>query len=409
MFATATSLMTSTVLSNVLGLLFWTVAARLYSAAEVGRDVALVSLMIEVSTLGQLDMANIVVRFLPAATGDRRRLVAKAYAGAVVTSGLLAAVTVLLIGRLSDHLQFLSLGTPIGVTVVIATALWSIFAVQDAVLTALGAAHWVPIENAAFGVLKIGAVAAFAAAGVAYGPFLSFALAMTALLLPVNALLFRRILPGAPPAPAEAVRGAVFGRRQMLVFVAQDYAGSVLAAASLTILPLLVLGLLGSRSNAYFYLPLLIVLALDTLFANACTSLLAAGSTQVSRQPELARMMARRAAELLVPAVLLLGVLAPWLLRVFGTDYAEEATTLTRFLAIASIPRAAHSLYAALARFRGDGRAILWRQVLSATGLFAGTALLAPPLGLPGVGLAWLGASLLVLVTVLPGLVRALR
>lgn len=409
MFATAASLMTSTVVTNALGVLFWTLAARLYSPTVVGRDVALVSLMIQVSTLGQLDLANIVVRFLPAARGDRRRLIAQAYVVAVGTTALLAVLATLVIGQLGGSLRFLTLGSPLGLVVVVATALWSVFAIQDGVLTALGGARWVWVENAAFGVLKLAAVVALAGAGSPHGPFLAFAISMAALLIPVNLLLFGRVVPQAPAPTEEAVRGAAFGRRRLLLFVAQDYAGSVFAAAALTVLPLLVVGLLGSRSNAFFYLPLLIVLALDTLFANACTSLVAAGSAQVSRQTELARLMTRRAVVLLVPAALLLALVAPWVLRVFGAEYADNATTLMRLLAVACVPRAAHSLFAALARLRGDGRAILWRQGLSVALLLAGTVLLAPPLGLTGVALAWLGASVVVLLTVLPGLVRTLR
>jgi O-antigen/teichoic acid export membrane protein len=183
----------------------------------------------------------------------------------------------------------------------------------------------------------------------------------------------------------------------------------MLVQAGLTVLPLVVVALLGARSNAFFYLPLLIVSAFDALFANACTSLIVAGSSEVSRQTELARLMARRGLLLLLPGAVALVLLTPYVLLVFGSDYADHATTMMRLFAIASVPRAAHSLYAALARFRGDGRAILGRQVLSVSALIGGTLLLAPSMGLTGVGLAWLGASLLVLITVIPGLVRALR
>lgn len=409
MFATALSLMTNTVLTNGLGVLFWIVAARLYDPSSVGRDSALVSLMIALSTIGQLDLANVVVRFLPAVAGSRRRLVAAAYGVAVVASALVAAVVLLIAPRLSEDLQFLSEDDGLALAVVVAVALWSVFSIQDGVLTSLGRARWVPIENAVFGVMKLCALVLFAGLAATHGTFFAFAVPMALLLVPVNVLIFRRVLSEAPPPTEEAVRGAAFGRRRLLSFVAQDYLGSMLVQAGLTILPLLVVALLGSASNAFFYLPLLVVLAFDTLFANACTSLIVAGSSEVSRQAELARLMTRRALLLLVPGSLGLVLLAPYVLLLFGEEYADNATTMMRLLAVASIPRAAHSLYAALARFRGDGRAILSRQLLSVSTLVGGTVLLAPPYGLTGVGLAWLGASLLVLATVLPGLARALR
>jgi O-antigen/teichoic acid export membrane protein len=409
MFATAASLMTNTVLTNGLGVLFWVLAARLYDPSRVGRDSAVVSLMMALSTIGQLDIANAVVRFLPATARPRGRLVVSAYVVAVVSSGIVACLALLIAPRVSDGLRFLTDERGLAIALVAATALWSIFAIQDGVLTALGGAAWVPVENAAYGVLKLALLFPLAHVGAEHGTFLAFAVPMAVLLVPVNVLLFRRVIPRAAPATEEAVRGAAFGRRRFVAFVAQDYAGSMLVQASLTVLPLVVIAVLGSRSNAYFYLPLLIVSAFDALFANACTSLVVAGSVEVSRQKELARLMVRRAVLLLLPGALLLALLAPYVLLIFGRSYSENATTMLRLLAIASIPRAAHALYAALARFRGDGGAILRRQLLSVVALIGGTVLLAPHLGLTGVGIAWLGASLLVLLTVMPGRVRALR
>lgn len=409
MFATALHLMTNTVVTNGLGVLFWLVAARLYEPSTVGRDSALVSLMITLSTIGQLDMAHFVVRFLPAARGSRSRLVAAAYGVAVVASLIVAGAVLLVVPHLSRSLRFLTDERAVAVGLLVSVTLWSIFSIQDSVLTALGRASWVPVENAAFGVLKLVVLAVFARIGYEHGTFLAFVLPMALLLLPVNLLIFRRVVPQAPPPSEEAVRGAQFGRRRLLTYAGQDYLGSMMVHTGLTVLPLLVIALLGSRENAFFYLPLLMVLAFDTLFSNACTSLVVAGSAEVSRQKELARLMVRRAVLLLVPGALAIVLLAPYVLLLFGQEYADNATTMMRLLALASIPRAAHSLFTALARFRGDGSAILTRQFLSVTALVVGTVVLAPRYGLTGVGLAWLGASVVVLLTVARPLVTALR
>jgi len=408
MFGTAANLMTNTVLTNGLGVLFWIAAARLYDPSAVGQGSALVSLMIALSSIGQLDLQNIGLRFLPAVE-RRAKVVATAYAVAVIFSGLIALVVLLGASHLSTSLRFLSQDRTLGLALVGAAALWSIFSIQDSVLTALGKARWVPIENAAFGVLKLGLLALFAGLGLRQGIFFAFAVPMALLLIPVNALVFGSAIPAAPRPTRAAVQAATFRRRRLLSFLAQDYAGSMLVQAGLTVVPLMVIAILGSRSNAFFYLPLLIVSAFDALFMNACASLVVAGSADVARQRELARLMARRALVLLIPGSLLLVLLAPYLLLVFGHDYAAHATTLMRLLALASIPKAAAALYAALARFTGDGRAILSRQLVSVGTLIIGTALLASPLGLTGVGLAWLGASLLVFATVARPLARILR
>ena len=61
----AYSLLANTALTSVLGMGFWMAAARLYSSVDVGRDTVLISVMIEISTMCQLNMGNGIVRFLP--------------------------------------------------------------------------------------------------------------------------------------------------------------------------------------------------------------------------------------------------------------------------------------------------------------------------------------------------------
>ena len=66
----AYSLIANTAVTSVLGMGFWVAAARLYSSAEVGRDTVLISVMIELSTVCQLNMGNGIVRFLQSGDGN---------------------------------------------------------------------------------------------------------------------------------------------------------------------------------------------------------------------------------------------------------------------------------------------------------------------------------------------------
>ena len=56
-------------------------------------------------------------------------------------------------------------------------------------------------------------------------------------------------------------------------FLAQDYLASIFTQATLTVLPLLVIAILGARQSAYFAMPFTIVMAFDTFAYSACTSL----------------------------------------------------------------------------------------------------------------------------------------
>ena len=69
MYRDAYALMLNTIVNSGLGLLYWIVAARTSSPEVVGRGNALISLMLLVSVLTQVDFGQALIRFLPRAGG----------------------------------------------------------------------------------------------------------------------------------------------------------------------------------------------------------------------------------------------------------------------------------------------------------------------------------------------------
>ncbi len=144
----------------------------------------------------------------------------------------------------------------------LAVAAWGVFNLQDAALTSLRRATWVPIENTIFSLLKLAALPVLAIMGATQGIFAAWMLPLVLVIPAVSFGLFRRVIPGyRPPGDSDgdssddaaAHRSRLTGR--MLVrLMAQDYFGSVMAQVALTILPVLVVSMLGTRENAYFYI-----------------------------------------------------------------------------------------------------------------------------------------------------------
>src|SRR5436853_3212603 len=74
----------------VTGLLYWIVAAKAFSAHAVGLNSALLSSMMFLAGVAGLNLPNVVVRFLPEAGRDARRVVALCYV-VVAAIGAVAA------------------------------------------------------------------------------------------------------------------------------------------------------------------------------------------------------------------------------------------------------------------------------------------------------------------------------
>ena len=93
---------------------------------------------------------------------------------------------------------------------------------------------------------------------------------------------------------------------------------------------------------------------------------------------------------LIVPLALVVAVAAPYLLLVFGPDYAAGGATLLRLLALATIPSAFFSLSSGLLRAQNRIAPVVAALALTAVMTLGLSAWLLPIYGVDGVGIAWL-------------------
>jgi O-antigen/teichoic acid export membrane protein len=403
------SLLANAAVTSVLGMGFWVVAARLYSSVQVGRDTVLISAMLGLSTICQLNLGNGIARFLPDLGGRSARALMWAYGVTAAVALLLGSAFVLLAPGVSHELAYLGDEAGLAVGFVLALALWGVFTLQDAALMATRRAPWIPVENGLFGALKLVALPVLLVAGAANGVFLAWVLPMALLLVPVNLLVFRRAIPAHVAGAVRVSSIKRLGRRRVARFLAQDYLASVLTEATLTVLPLLVIVVLGARQSAYFAIPFTITIAFDTLAYSACASLVVEGALEQEGLQALTRLFVRRVLALLAPAAALLVVAAPLVLLPFGRAYAQHGTGVLRLLLLASVFRTVIALFSAVARVQGHGPRIALAELALLVLVLGPAVPLAHVHGIDGVGLAWLAANVVICLAVVPSLLRFLR
>jgi O-antigen/teichoic acid export membrane protein len=405
----AYSLLANTAVTSALGMVFWVAAARLYTTVEVGRDTVLISAMIELSTVCQLNMGNGIARFLP----DLGRRSARALGAVYVTTGTVALAVgttfVLVAPTLSHQLGYLGNQTTVAVGFVAALILWGLFTLQDAALTATRQAPYIPVKNGAFGLLKLIALPILLAAGTINGIFLAWVLPMALLLVPVNLLVFRRAIPAHLANGVRESSIVRIGRRRVVRFLAQDYLASIFTQATLTVLPLLVIAILGATQSAYFAMPFTIVLAFDTFAYSACSSLVVEGTLQHESLGTLTRVFIRRVLALLMPAAALLALAAPLVMLPFGHLYAEHGAGALRLLLCGSVFRAVTALFSAVSRVQGRGMRLAIVELVLLVLVLGAAIPLAHTDGIEGVAAAWLGANAIICFAVAPMLVKFLR
>ena len=148
-----------------------------------------------------------------------------------------------------------------------------------------------------------------------------------------------------------------------------------------TIPPLLGPPRIGADRKHVLYPPWLIATSLNLMTTNMSISLVVEGSLNRGGLPLQARQALQQTARLILPIAAVLFVGAPWVLRIFGPNYASEGAGLLRLLAVSLIPSSICVLGFGVARIRDRVGAIIATQVPLAVLVLGLSAILLPSLG----------------------------
>jgi O-antigen/teichoic acid export membrane protein len=388
LYRNAYALMLSGAGSSALGMLFWIVASRSFDPYDVGIGSATISALTFVSAVGGLYLDGVLYRFVPSAGHTTPRLVRVAYAVTAAAAATAAAIFLAGVDVWTPDLEFLASSPWWVAASILGAVVSSVMLIQDGALIGMRRAFWVPVENLGAAVGRLALVVFLAAAGAQHAIIASWIAPSVLVALPVCLLVHRRFVPY--HARLTESRRERFSRPEVVHYAAGNYAGFLCVQAYRTLPPLIVLHVLGSSENAFFYFPWLIMASLTLLTSNISVSLV----VEAASDREALRIHARRAvvhtARLLVPIVAGLVLAAPFVLRLFGERYAEEGTTLLRLLALGLLPSALCVLSFGVARVQNHVRSIILHQVVLAGLVLGLTYALVDTSGIEGGGVAWL-------------------
>lgn len=392
LFRNAYALIVNTGITALLGFAYWVVAARLYSTGDVGRAAAAISAMTLLAGIALFNLEAVMVRFLPIAGQNTRRLVGTVYVACMVAAAIFATFFILGVDIWAPTLSFLTDHAG-GVWFVAATVIWMFFILQDGILVGLGRSVWVPLENAIFGSLKLALLVVFAGLGP-FGIFESWSVAATVVVIPFTVLIFLRFIPRHMAAPVANVPALTLDmvRRYAL----GDYVGSVFDLAAISLLPLLVTHWAGPEENAFFYQSWIIAYTLILVANNTARALTVEAAKDETQLHAYGRTVFLHTLKLLTPAVIGLVLLAPLLLSVFGPEYAAGGTLPLRILALAAIPHTVVLLGLVTARLQQRMPEVVAIQAATSIIVLGTTLALVEGHGGTGAAVGWLAGQTVV-------------
>ncbi|MCH6171640.1 phosphotransferase [Pseudonocardia alaniniphila] len=369
----------------VAGFAFWLVAARLYPAAMVGVIVVALSAMQLLTGIAQLNL-NQALHRSAAGPHDHRRI-GRAY---LVSAMLMAAGAVAVVAAASfwaPELLGYAGRVPLLEFFIPATIIWSFFALQDSVVAAAARGGSLPVGNVVLALLKIMLLAIAVVWALQDGSTFTWALAVAAVVACAVGYLFLRALADREATPVQQS--------------GLDHAGRLLWSAAVHGLPLLVLVVIGPVHAAVYGIVWTIGFSLHLVSSTIGHALTPQAVAAPEGAPTARRDMERRALTLLLPAVVLIEVTAPFVLRIFGPEYAELGSTALRIAAWSAIPGIVTTSAISMARARKRGAVLFVVPAAVATITIGLSLILVPRWGLIGIATAWLVGQSLVATVVL--------
>ncbi len=391
--AVSASLVSTTAVTSVLGLVYWTLAARQTSVVAVGIAGAAVSLMMLLGNVGMLGLGTLLIAEVPRiATGRRRLLVRTSLAASGAASaalGLVAAlaVHVLPVGGLRE------VGSPFNtLDFAVGTGIMGLTMVLDQAVLAVGSGRIQLERNIVSSAAKVVALVVLTSLGHRSGMdiFLAWTIG-NVVSLPVVAYRTRG-------GRAHEERRRLVDRRVLRGFARSAVGHHVLnlaLQAPLQLLSLVVVIVLSAQSNGYFSTARSITGFVFVLPFSITIGLFAAArgdESEVVRRMRLTIPLSLAASAAAVIALFPLGSLV---LRAFGSEYSTSGLTTLRVLVLAGLPFVVKDHFVALRRVQGrTGQAALaalagavFEVIAAVVGAHVG--------GLVGLCAFWVGALVL--------------
>jgi O-antigen/teichoic acid export membrane protein len=394
----ALALMTASLGANGLGLVFWAVAAHLRPPAVVGETSALIAALTLLAMIAELNLTNVIVRLLPAAGNMGTYLVARAYVVVVFLS--LVAGLVYCVSGLGRHV--VTGGWAQYAEFTVAVPVLAVFALEDSALTALRLAPAVAAENITTAIARIALLPVLFE--TAMGAVWSWVLPALAAVVIVNSLLFGRALPAHGRVP-----GALPPRRRLLSFVAAEYAGNICAAASVQVMPLIVVWRLGPAAAAYLTLPWLIASGITLVMWNVSASFVVEAAGSHGHLGTLLRRSLLLWGGIVAAAMIVCVAAARPLIEVVGAQYVAEGVPLLRLIGLSAPFTAVIVVYSTLVWLDQRVWLLVGFQAVAGILLLVLTLTLLPSLGLTAVGWAYLSTQAALAAVVAPFTVRHIR
>ncbi|MGL4304557.1 MAG: lipopolysaccharide biosynthesis protein [Mycobacteriaceae bacterium] len=359
------ALISTSLLTAGTGLVFWAFAARMISPQELGIQTALLSIMATVGAVSSAGFANSFTALLPMPSCDRSERIKE---GTVFVA--IVAVALGLIGGCAAAFSIPETDKAAMIAfVAMGSCTMALFALKDAVLTGLGQARRLPIQNLLVSLLKLSilplsvTIVAYSAVFATLVPAVIAVGVVLFILVPKAIRVYQKNL---ELTDSQKYDGPT--RSNLIRFGIRDGSASALSMGLLQLLPFITNWLAGPVEGA----TLALALAVSQLVDFVSSGVGAALTTELSRVQGVAHRLILRSWALtfslvLVSAIGLVGI-SPILFLGFGHQYDRgRLVIILAILVLGSVARVSFVMWASIMRSQQRTSVLLCTNVVAAS------------------------------------------
>jgi O-antigen/teichoic acid export membrane protein len=378
--------------SALLGFSFWAVAARYYSASDVGMASAVISAMPLIAILGALGLQIGLIRFLPDSQDSANELINTSLTLSTIVSILVSIGFVLTINVLSPDLIFLKNNTILFILFVCFTTATSLSLLVDNIFIAERRSSYTTTRNIIFSLLKLILIVLLALFANSYGILNSWGISLLFSVGIGMFLFLPRIRHHYFPYP-------VFKFQKIAGLIRYSLLNNVaifISNITIRILPLFILSSIGPEEGAYYYIAWIISNTISLIPMAISNSLLAEGSHNENKVMSDTIRSLGLSMIILIPIIIIVMVFANNILYLLGAGYAQHSAGLLRLFMISLFPGSIYLIYSSTLRVRKGIITLIAFGIVNAGVTMILSYLLVPNMGISGAGIGYLISQLII-------------
>lgn len=381
-------LLINSILSAILGFLFWTISTRLFAADAIGLVTTVTSSVELLSLLSIFGLNISLVRYLPTSTRKSEKV--STVLAIVTIVSVCAAVIFVLVSKSAATEVLFEHGSLYILLFCAFVIIWSLSEVMFSVFRAYRSSQFVLIKNVIFHIARILLIMMVFGMG-AIGLLSAWMIALVLSVIFSLFILSRRFhLRLRLKVNLEIIKN-------MARFSFASFVTEILEQLPRLIMPLLITTIRGPEQTAYYFMSMSLAAFIFIIPQSISSSLYAEGSVNEQSLHQETKKVILSFLVTLIPTVVFVALFGNYVLLFYGSEYSEQGAGLLTILAVSSIPLAFNTMFNIVFKIKHYLTALIGvNAVGSLVLLILSYSMLSG--SLIGVGWAWLWGQILMCV-----------